>query len=56
MIEFDEVRGMHLVGWLPCVVTFRVSLPFYEILESSGLTMTSVVDDALHFVFFFSVD
>ena len=56
MIKFDEIRGVHLVSWLPCVVTFRVSFPFYEILESSGPTMTSVVDDALHFIFFFSID
>ena len=56
MIKFDEVRGVHLVSWFPCVVTFRVSLPFYEILESSGLTMTSVVDDALHFILLFSID
>ena len=56
MIEFDEVRGMHLVSWLPRVVTFRVSLPFYEILESSGPTMMSVVNDALHFILFFSID
>ena len=56
MIEFDELWGMHLVGWLPRIVTFRISFPFNEILELSSPTMTSVVDDTLHLIFFFSVD
>ena len=56
MIKFDEVRGVHLVSWFPCVVTFRVSFPLYEILESSGPTVTSVVDDALHFILLFTID
>ena len=56
MIEFDEFQGVHLVSWLPCVVTFRVPFPFNEILEPSSSSMTSVVDNALHFIFFFAVD
>ena len=56
MIEFDEFWGMHLVSWFPCVVTFRVSFPFDEILELSSPTMMSVVDDMLHFVFLFTVN
>ena len=56
MIEFDEVRSVHLVSWFPCVVTFRVPFPFDEILESSGPSVTSVVNDALHFIFFFAVN
>ena len=56
MIEFDEFRGMHLVSWFPCVVTFGVSFPFDEILESSGPSMMSVIDDALHFIFLFSAN
>ena len=56
MIKFDKFWGMHLVSWFPGVVTFRVSFPFDEILEPSSLTMTSVVNNALHFVFFFSVN
>ena len=56
MIEFDEFRGMHLVSWFPCVVAFGVPFPFDEILESSGPTMTSVVDNALHFILLFTVD
>ena len=56
MIEFDKFRGMHLVSWFPCVVTFRVPFPFDEILESSSPSMTSVVNDAFHFIFFFSIN
>ena len=56
MIKFDELWGVHLVSWLPCVVTFRVPFPFDEILELSGPTMTSVVDDAFHFVLLFTID
>ena len=55
VIEFDELWGMHLVSWLPCVVTFRVPFPLYEILESSSPSMTSVVNDTLHFILLFSV-
>ena len=56
MIKFDKFRSVHLVSWFPCVVTFRVPFPFDEILESSSLTMTLVVDDALHFILLFSVN
>ena len=56
MIKFDELQGMHLVSWLPCVVTFRVPFPFDEILKLSSPSMTSVVNDALHLIFLFSVD
>ena len=56
MIEFDEFRGVHLVSWFPCVVAFRVPFPFDEILELSSLTMTSVVDNTLHFIFLFAID
>ena len=56
MIKFDELRSVHLVSWFPCIVTFGVSFPFDEILESSGPAMTSVIDNTLHFIFLFSVD
>ena len=56
MIKFDEFQGMHLVSWFPCVVTFRVPFPLDEILESSSPSMTSVVNNALHFIFLFAVD
>ena len=56
MIKFDEFGSVHLVSWFPCVVTFRVPFPFDEILELSSPTMTSVVDDVFHFIFFFAVN
>ena len=56
MIKFDKFQGMHLVSWFSCVVTFRVSFPLDKILESSSLSMTSVVDDTLHFIFLFTID
>ena len=56
MIEFDELWGMHLVSWLPGVVTFRVSFPFDEILESSSLAMMSVVHYLLHFILLFTIN
>ena len=33
VIEFDQVRGMCLIGVLPSVVAFRVSFPFDQVLE-----------------------
>jgi hypothetical protein len=47
---------MYLVSWFPGVVAFGVPFPFDEVLECSGSSMTSVVNDTFHFVFFFSVD
>ena len=52
----DKIRGMDMVSWLPCVVTFGVSLPFDEILESFRSSELSVCDDSFNFVLFFSVD
>ena len=56
MIKFNKFRSVHLVSWFPCVVTFRIPFPFDEILELSSLAMTSVVDNALHFVLLFTID
>ena len=56
MIKFDKLRSMHLVSWFPCVVTFRVPFPFDKILESPSLAMTSVVNNSLHFIFFFTIN
>ena len=56
MIEFGEFWGVYLISWFPCVVAFRVPFPFDEILESSSPTMTSVVNDMLHFILLFTID
>ena len=56
VIEFDKLGGVHLVSWFPCVVTFRIPFPFDQILELSSPAVTLVVNNALHFVFFFTID
>jgi len=33
LIMLDKFRGMNLVSWFPCVVAFRVSLPFDQVLK-----------------------
>jgi len=45
VIKFDEVGRMDLIGVFPSVVTFRVSLPFDEVLEHSGSSMMLVAFD-----------
>jgi len=45
VIKFDEVGCMDLIGVFPSIVAFRVSLPFDEVLECSGSSMTSVAFD-----------
>jgi hypothetical protein len=56
VIGLEEFRGMNLVSWLPGVVTFRVPFPFDEVLECSGSSMTLVVDNTFHFIFFFFIN
>ncbi len=51
LIMLDKFRGMNLVSWFPCVVAFRVSLPFDEILQSFRSSELSVCDDSFDFVF-----
>jgi len=52
----DKIRGMHLVSWFPCVVTFGVPFPFDEVLKSFRSSELSVCDYSFDFVFLFSVD
>ena len=47
---------MNVVGWLPSVVAFGVSLSLYEILQLFLLPMMLVVPNGLDFVLFFVVD
>ena len=56
MIEFNQVWGVYLISWFPCVVALSVSFPFDEVLEPLRSPVMTVIDDALHFVFLFSVD
>ena len=53
---FYQFRGMDLISWLPCVVAFRVSLPFNEILQPFRPSELSVCDNSFDFVFFFSIN
>ena len=52
----DKFRGMNLVSRFPCVVTFGVSFPFDEILESFRSSELLVCDDSFDFILFFSID
>ena len=56
MIGLKELRGMDLVSWFPDVVTFGIPFPFDEVLEHSGSSMTSVVNNMFHLIFLFSID
>jgi hypothetical protein len=56
VIEFDQLWGMCLIGIFPNIVAFRVSLPFDQVLEPSGLSMMLVASDCLHFELLFSID
>ncbi len=56
LIMLDKFRGMNLISWFPCVVAFRVSLPFNEILKFLRSSKLSVCDDLFDFIFIFSID
>ena len=56
LIMFNKVRGMDLISWFPCVVAFRVSFPFDEVLKSFRSSELSVCDDSFDFVLLFSVN
>ena len=56
VILLKEIQGIHLVSWFPGVVTFRVALPLYEILEHSGTSVEPVISDLFYFILFFIID
>ena len=56
MILPKEIQGIYLVSWFPGVVTFRVALPLYEVLEHSGMSMMLVISNLLYFVLFFIIN
>ena len=47
MVPLDQFGRKHLLGRLPQVVRFRVSLPFYEVLQFTGATEVPVTPDGL---------
>jgi hypothetical protein len=56
MVGFENIRGVNLRRRFPSVVAFWVSLPFDEVLESSGSSVASVANDALNFKLLFSIN
>ena len=56
VIGFKDIRGMNVPGRFPCIVTFWVALPFYEILQGFVAPKVPVIMDLLHFIFRLSVD
>jgi hypothetical protein len=47
---------MDLCYWFPCIVALGVSFPLDEVLQRSRSSMTSVANDALNFILFFSIN
>ncbi len=47
---------MDVLDWLPGVVAFGVPFPLHKVLEHSGLTMTSMVNQVFDLVLFSTLD
>jgi hypothetical protein len=56
MIKFDEDGCVDLIGIFPSVVTFRVTLPFDEVLQGFVMSPSPVAVDLFHFVFFIAIN
>jgi hypothetical protein len=56
MISLNYLWSVHLVSWLPCVVSVGISGSFDKVLELSSPAMTSVASYLLYLIFRFSVD
>jgi hypothetical protein len=56
VIEFNEGWGMNLIGIFPSVVTFRVALPFDQILQGLAPPPGPMGAYLFHFVFCFSIN
>jgi hypothetical protein len=55
-VNLDQFFCVDLVSWFPGVVAFGVPFPLDEELEGSGPSVASMINDALHFIFFFSIN
>jgi hypothetical protein len=51
VVLFDEIVGMDMVLWFPCVVALWIARPFYQVFHFSRSPILSMIDDALHLVF-----
>jgi hypothetical protein len=56
VIKFDEFRCVDLIGIFPSIVTFRVPLPFDQVLRGLALPPGPMGMYLLHFVFFFTIN
>jgi hypothetical protein len=56
MIAFDEDWHMDLIGVFPGVITFRVALPFDQILQGLAMSPSPVGMNLFHFIFVFSIN
>ncbi len=56
MVLFEEVWSMDVLDQLPGIVTFRVPFPLHKVLEHSGPTMMSMVNQVFDLVFFGTLD
>jgi hypothetical protein len=56
VIEFDEDGCMDLISVFPSVITFGVTLPFDEILQSFVTSPSPVATDLFYFIFFFAIN
>jgi hypothetical protein len=56
VIEFDERRGMDLIGIFPSVIALRVALPFDQVLQGLTAPPSSMCADLLHLILLFSIN
>jgi hypothetical protein len=56
VIEFDEYRGVDLIGIFPGIVTFRVLFPFDQILQGLAPPPGPMGTYLLHFIFLFPIN
>ncbi len=56
VILFEKVWSMDVLDRLPGVVAFGVPFPLHKVLERSGLTMMSMVNQVFNLVFFSTLD
>ena len=56
VILTDQLIGEYIAVILPGIVSFGVSLPFDQILESSPFPKMAMIPDGLDFIFLFSIN
>ena len=56
LILRNEVRGVNVLPFESLIIGVRISFPFDKILYLTPTPESSQIDNALHFIFFFSID